>query len=110
MKTNFIEFPFIPITKRTFERQEWEEHTDTDGEDEEGNPITYTYYVLPLPKDNPDKNAPSLISCASDEWDELGIPKGHFVIEICDLAGLGFCKTEEELIILYRCLTGEDIE
>ena len=51
-----------------------------------------------------------VISCASDEWDELGIPKGHFVVELQDYAGLGFCKTEEELIILYRCLTGEDIE
>ena len=25
MKTNFIEFPFLPITKSTFERQEWVE-------------------------------------------------------------------------------------
>ena len=110
MKTNFIEFPFIPITKSKFERQEWEEHTDTDGEDEEGNPITYTYYILPLPKDNPDKNAPTLISCADDEQEELGLEKDEFVVEIHELNGLGLCKTEEELAILYRSLTNEDIE
>lgn len=108
--TNFIEFPFIPITKNTFERQEWEKNTETDGEDEEGNPLTYTYYTLPLPKDNPDAGAPCLISCADDEQEELGLEKDEFVVEIHELNGLGLCKTEEELTILYRSLTNEDIE
>jgi hypothetical protein len=108
--TNFIEFPLIPITKNTFERQEWEKRTEVDGEDEEGNPITYTYYMLPLPKDNPDESAPCLISCADDEQEELGLKKDEFVVEVFELNGLGLCKTEEELAILYRSLTNEDIE
>lgn len=108
--TNFIEFPFIPITKNTFERQGWEKNTETDGEDEEGNPLTFTYYTLPLPKDNPDERAPCLISCADDEQEELGLEKDEFVVEIHELNGLGLCKTEEELAILYRSLTNEDIE
>ena len=79
-------------------------------EDDEGNPLSYTYYTLPLPKDNPDERAPCLISCADDEQEELGLEKDEFVVEIHELNGLGLCKTEEELAILYRSLTNEDIE
>ena len=35
MKKDFIEFPLVPITKETFERQEWEEYSEKDGYDEE---------------------------------------------------------------------------
>tara|TARA_Y100000385_G_C12497756_1_gene385866 strand:+ start:81 stop:428 length:348 start_codon:yes stop_codon:yes gene_type:complete len=110
MNDNELIFPFIPITKETFERQEWEEHTDNDGEDEDGNPITFTYYILPLPKDNPDDNCPILISSADDEWEELGLKKGQYYVEVCDFFGLGVCRTEEELEILYRSLTKLEIE
>ena len=48
---DFIEFPLLPITKETFQRQGWEEYTETEGYDDEGNSIKYTYYILPLPKD-----------------------------------------------------------
>lgn len=108
MKKDFVEFPFLPITEKTFERQGWEKVTATDNESEE--PETYTYYILPLPKDNPDENCPVLISCADDEWKELGLQKGEFGVEICDFFGLGRCTTEEELEILYRSLTKEEIE
>ena len=108
MKKDFIEFPFIQITEKTFERQGWEKVTEIDEESEE--PETYTYYVLPLPKDNPDENCPVLISSADDEWDELGIKKGEYFVEIADLFGLGLCSTEEELEILYRSLTKVEID
>ena len=107
---DFIEFPLLPITKETFERQGWEEYTENEGYDEEGNSIKYTYYILPLPKDNPEEKAPILISSADDEWEELGIKKGEFYVEIANFYGLGLCTTEEELEILYRTLTKQDLE
>ena len=108
MKKDFIEFPFIQITEKTFERQGWEKVTEIDEESEE--PETYTYYVLPLPKDNPDENCPVLISSADDEWKDLGIKKGEYFVEVADFFGLGLCTTEEELEILYRSLTHQEIE
>lgn len=109
MAKDFIEFPFIPITKKTFEKQGWEKVTESEGGTEE-EPTTFSYYVLPLPKDNPDENSPVLISSADDEWDELGIKKGEFYVEIADFYGLGLCTTEEELEILYRSLTKLEID
>ena len=108
MKKDFIEFPFIQITEKTFERQGWEKVTEIDEESEE--PETYTYYVLPLPKDNPDENCPVLISSADDEWKDLGIKKGEYFVEVADFFGLGLCTTEEELEILYRSLTKVEID
>ena len=35
MKTKFVEFPFLPITQDTFERQGWEKVTEEDGGSEE---------------------------------------------------------------------------
>lgn len=109
MGKEFVEFPFIQITEKTFERQGWEKITETEDSGSE-EPITYTYYVLPLPKDNPDENCPVLISSADDEWKELGIKKGEYFVEIANLFGLGLCTTEEELEILYRSLTLGEIE
>lgn len=106
---NFIEFPMLPITEKTFERQGWEKNIESEL-DKEGESQQYIFYTLPLPKDNPDENAPMLISNADDEHEELKLPKGEFYVEIADMNGLGLCKTEEELTILYSALTGEDIE
>jgi hypothetical protein len=46
-----------------------------------------------------------MISSCNDENKELGLPKGHYYVELEDLNGLGFCKSEEEVEILYRALT-----
>ena len=43
-----IEFPATPITKKTFLRQGWEENIEEEV-DENGEPIKFTYWVLPLP-------------------------------------------------------------
>lgn len=112
-KKDFIEFPFLPITEQTFERQGWEMIEESDGfgiggEDE--SPNTYRYYILPLPKDNPDEECPVLISSANDEWEELGLKKGEYLVQIADFFNLGMCETEEELEILYRVLTKQDLE
>jgi len=112
--SNFIEFPFIPITEKTFQRQGWEKITemsnDFDGDDEPESDDMYSYWVLYLPKDNPNEDAPFLISSADDEYKELGLNKGEYVVEIADFFGLGLCTTEEELEILYNALTKRDIE
>jgi hypothetical protein len=107
---DIIEFPETPITEDTFERQGWlkVEEIEED-EDEEGGTYVYYYYVMPLPKDNPDEDCPVLISSCNDEYRELGLPKGHYYAELEDMNGLGFCKSEEELEILYRSLTHQEI-
>ena len=67
MIKEITEFPVIPITEKTFERQGWEKHIDLDGETN----LEYYYYMLPLPKDNPDENAPVFISSTNDEWEDF---------------------------------------
>jgi len=107
---DIIEFPETPITEETFERQGWLKIEEIEeDEDEEGGTYVYYYYVLPLPKDNPDEECLVMISSCNDENKELGLPTGHYYVELEDLNGLGFCKSEEEIEILYRALTGREI-
>jgi hypothetical protein len=95
-----------PITENTFKKYDWERVDETDDSDMGDS---YHFWVLPLPIDNPDENAPTLISCASDEWEMLGIPEGTYIIEIEDMNGLGYCQFEEEVEILYQALTGKKL-
>lgn len=90
-----------PITEATFKKYDWERVEDVDED------TNYYFWILPLPVDNPDEDAPTLISCANDEWEMIGIPEGTYTIEIEDMNGLGYCMYEEELEILYRALTGK---
>jgi hypothetical protein len=99
-----IAFPESLITEETFERQGWEKVQ----EDESEGPSGY-YWILPLPKDNPSDDAPILISSMNDEWKDVGLPEGSYVIELEEFFGLGFCESEEQLEILYRALTGFEI-
>jgi hypothetical protein len=105
-----IEFPLTPITEETFERQGWEMVVDKEEDGDYNESDEYYYWVLPLPKDNPDENAPVLISCCNDDYKDLGINKGEYFLEIENMAGLGLCTSEEELEILYRALTKSEIE
>jgi len=97
-------WPLTPITDETFERQGWEMHV----EKEEGE--EYYYFTLPLPRDNPDIDAPTLVSSCNDDYEDLGIKKGEYYVEIQDMFGLGICTSEEEIEILYRALTKDEIE
>lgn len=99
------DFPYTPITEETFERQGWEKYDDVDDTGDR-----FYYFVLPLPKDNPDDNCPVLISSANDESKDYGLEDGEYTIEIDGLLGLGFSRNEEELEILYRALTKSEIE
>ena len=134
MRKKEIKLPTTPITEETFMRQGWERHSvgdayieddeddtffdedaDEDDEDykEDGEIKEAFYYSLNLPKDRDDEYSFMLVSNATDELGllkEMGLKPGQFFIEIADMDGLGFCSTEEELEVLYRALTGEDIE
>jgi len=104
------DFPYTPITEDTFERQGWEmnvfEEETVDGTIEE-----FYYFTLPLPKDNPAEECTVLISSTNDDYLEFDfLKKGEYLVEIENLNGLGLCQYEEELEILYRALTKQEIE
>jgi hypothetical protein len=40
----------------------------------------------------------------------MGLSPGTFFIELMGTEGLGYCTTEEELEVLYKVLTGDEIE
>ena len=102
--------PYTPITEETFQRQGWEKVEERDREDEKDEWNYYHYYVLPVPKDSPDENALQLVSSANDDYKDLNIKKGEYAIELDGLFGLGICFSEEELLILYKALTKQEIE
>jgi hypothetical protein len=119
MSKREIKLPLTPITENTFIRQRWQKHkvgdvidnddTDTDVDDD----VDVYYYALPLPKHRHDEYAPMLVSNATDETGllkDLGLSPNTFFVEIMGTEGLGHCSSEEELEILYKVLTGEDIE
>jgi len=129
MRSKEFKLPTTPITEKTFIRQGWEKHSvgeryiEDDGfdeeieefeEDDEIKDEAAYYWTLPLPKDRrEDPYAVVLASNATDELSvvrEFGLQEGSFIIEIFDSDGLGLCINEEELEVLYRALTGEEIE
>jgi hypothetical protein len=110
MKNLEIEFPFTPITEKTFLRQKWERVIEEE-ETEDGENVKFTYWTLPLPKDNPESDCACFVSSADDEWDEYpNLVKGEYVVELLGFFGLGVCWTEQEIEILYKALTHGDIE
>jgi hypothetical protein len=40
----------------------------------------------------------------------MGLSPNTFFVELMGTEGLGYCSSEEELEILYKVLTGGDIE
>ena len=129
MRSKEFKLPTTPITEKTFIRQGWEKsyigdrYIDDEGfeedaeefeEEEETDEDEAYYWTLPLPKSRrEDPYAVVLTSNATDELGvvrELGLQNGSYVVEIFDSDGLGLCTNEEELEVLYRALTGEEIE
>jgi hypothetical protein len=130
MRSKEFKLPTTPITEKTFIRQGWEKsyigdrYIDDEGfeedieefedDDEEIEDDDAYYWTLPLPKTRKeDPYAVVLTSNATDELSvvrEFGLQEGSFVVEIFDSDGLGLCTNEEELEVLYRALTGEEIE
>ena len=71
------------------------------------------YYTLSIPKDRTDPYCPKLVSNATDEsglLKEMELPEGTFFVELMDWDGLGYCQSEEDIEILYKALTGKDLE
>jgi hypothetical protein len=131
MRTKEVKFPLTPITEETFERQGWrkcdvnEPLFEEFGEDEDGmeddemeEPMEKPeaiawYYTLAIPKDRTDPYCPRLVSNATDEsglLKEMELPEGTFFVELMDWDGLGYCQSEEEIEILYKALTGKNLE
>jgi hypothetical protein len=134
MRSKEVKFPLTPITEETFIRQGWrkcdvnEPLFEEFGEDDdffdetEGDEIEEPsdaseaiawYYTLAIPKDRTDPYCPRLVSNATDEsglLKEMGLPEGTFFVELMDWDGLGYCQSEEEIEILYKSLTGTNLE
>ena len=131
MRTKEVKFPLTPITEETFIRQGWrkcdvnEPLFEEFGEDEDEmeneemeEPIEKPeaiawYYTLAIPKDRTDPYCPRLVSNATDEsglLKEMELPEGTFFVELMDWDGLGYCQSEEEIEILYKALTGKNLE
>ena len=138
MRTKEVKFPLTPITEETFERQGWrkcdvneplfeelgeglDNFFDEMEDDEIEEPEESTekpeaiawYYTLAIPKDRTDPYCPRLVSNATDEsglLKEMGLPEGTFFVELMDWDGLGYCQSEEDIEILYKALTGTNLE
>ena len=131
MRTKEVKFPLTPITEETFIRQGWRKcdvneplfeefgEDENEMEDEEmENPMEKPeaiawYYTLALPKDRTDPYCPRLVSNATDEsglLKEMELPEETFFVELMDWDGLGYCQSEEEIEILYKALTGKNLE
>lgn len=134
MRSKEVKFPLTPITEETFIRQGWrkcdvnEPLFEEFGEDDdffdetEGDEIEEPsdaseaiawYYTLAIPKDRTDPYCPRLVSNATDEsglLKEMELPEGTFFVELMDWDGLGYCQSEEDIEILYKALTGTNLE
>ena len=131
MRTKEVKFPLTPITEETFIRQGWRKcdvneplfeefgEDENEMEDEEMEEPIETpeaiawYYTLALPKDRTDPYCPRLVSNATDEsglLKEMELPEGTFFVELMDWDGLGYCQSEEDIEILYKALTGTNLE
>jgi hypothetical protein len=136
MRNKEYKLPLTPITEETFIRQGWRkcdvneplfeefgEESDDDFFDEtngdeieepsDASEAIAWYYTLAIPKDRNDPYCPRLVSNATDEnglLKEMGLPEGTFFVELMDWDGLGYCQSEEDIEILYKALTGKDLE
>jgi hypothetical protein len=138
MRTKEVKFPLTPITEETFERQGWRkcdvneplfeelgegldnffDEMEDDEIKEPEEPMEKPeaiawYYTLAIPKDRTDPYCPRLVSNATDEsglLKEMGLPEGTFFVELMDWDGLGYCQSEEDIEILYKVLTGTNLE
>ena len=138
MRTKEVKFPLTPITEETFERQGWRkcdvneplfeelgegldnffDEMEDDEIEEPEEPMEKPeaiawYYTLAIPKDRNDPYCPRLVSNATDEsglLKEMGLPEGTFFVELMDWDGLGYCQSEEDIEILYKVLTGTNLE
>lgn len=102
MKQRPIQLELTPITEETLTTLGFEKVM------EEGETGFYSF-ILRLPKDSLDPNCMCLISSFNNEWKEIGLPEGQYIVELFDSGGLGFCTSIEEVDMLYYVLTKQSI-
>ena len=79
-----ITMPQTPITDHSFKK--WGAIKVEESDDG----IEYYYYLIPLPNDETDEIGmkPTLISTANDEWLNLDLEEGQYVISLFDFEEL----------------------
>lgn len=102
-----LTFPKTPITDSSFIK--WNAIKQEEENDETGE--IYYFYIIPLPNqwDGDMSDRPALLSTASDEANIVGVKKGHFKISVFDYGDLPLLETEEDVELLYKIVTTEDL-
>jgi hypothetical protein len=98
MRQPRVQLELTPITEEALEGLGFEKVLEEDGSG-------FYNYLLRLPKDSIDPNCMCLISSYNNEWKEIGLDEGQYIVELFDSGGLGFCTSVEEVDMLYYVLT-----
>jgi hypothetical protein len=100
-----ITMPQTPITEHSFKKWNAIKIEENDGDSE------YYYYIIPMPNDSVDdiSERPTLISIANDEWKNCDLEEGHYLVSLFDYQDLPMIETEEEVELLYKILTKENL-
>jgi hypothetical protein len=97
-----ITMPQTPITDHSFKKWGATKIEENDGESD------FYYWILPLPLEDDDvSDRPTLISIASDEWKNMELNEGEYLVTLFD--NLPMLETEEEIELLYKILTKENL-
>jgi hypothetical protein len=119
MRSKEVKFPLTPITEETFIRQGWRKCDVNEPLFEEFGEESDDDFFDEMEEDEMEEPSDAseaiarLVSNATDEsglLKEMGLPEGTFFVELMDWDGLGYCQSEEEIEILYRALTGKNLE
>ena len=96
-----ITMPQTPITDHSFKKWGAIKIEENDGESD------FYYWILPLPLNDDMNDRPTLISIASDEWKNMDLNEGEYLVTLFD--NLPMLETEEEIELLYKILTKENL-
>jgi hypothetical protein len=98
-----ITMPQSPITDHSFKKWGAIRVEESDGESE------YYYWIIPIPKleEFDVSERPTLISTANDEWKNMEIKEGEYLISLFE--NVPMMETEEEIELLYKILTKQNL-
>jgi len=100
-----ITMPQTPITDHSFKKWKAIRIDETDGD------VNFYYWILPLPNndDLDASNRPTLVSTANDEWKNMDLEEGQYLVSLFDWNDLPMLETEEDIELLYKILTKENL-
>lgn len=100
-----ITMPQTPITDHSFKKWQAIRIEENDGEKQ------YYYWIIPMPHDDnwDATDKPTLVSTADDEWKTCGLDEGQYLVSLFDYYELPMIQTEEEVELLYKILTKENL-